>query len=194
VTSSDTEVPPAPAPAPQKPAPEDVASALRFVHLVEAQTRARTQELAANLNALVETLVGEGQLPLEAYQKRRQLTVLRENERAQREVGLAVTDVKDKYALKQLPEIDCDARIPLCRGRCCALTFSLSVQDLDERIVRWNYGRPYLIAQREDGYCVHNDADRHCTVYENRPAVCRSYDCRNDRRIWIDFDKRIPAP
>jgi hypothetical protein len=24
--------------------------------------------------------------------------------------------------------------------------------------------------------------------------VCRSYDCRTDKRIWIDFENRIPAP
>jgi hypothetical protein len=31
-------------------------------------------------------------------------------------------------------------------------------------------------------------------VYEHRPAICRTYDCRKDPRIWIDFEKRIPAP
>jgi hypothetical protein len=24
--------------------------------------------------------------------------------------------------------------------------------------------------------------------------MCRGYDCREDRRIWLDFEKRIPAP
>ena len=27
-----------------------------------------------------------------------------------------------------------------------------------------------------------------------RPRVCRSYDCRSDERIWLDYEKRIPAP
>jgi hypothetical protein len=25
-------------------------------------------------------------------------------------------------------------------------------------------------------------------VYANRPTICRTYDCRNDARIWADFD------
>lgn len=173
--------------------PEDLPNALRFVHLMEAQTKARVAELATSLNALIETLIGDGQLPLERYQERRRLTIVRENERVSREASIAITNVPDKYALADLPEIDCEARLHLCRGRCCTFGFALSVQDLDERVVRWDYGRPYTIARREDGYCVHND-DGACSIYPHRPAVCRTYDCREDRRIWLDFDKRIPAP
>lgn len=31
-------------------------------------------------------------------------------------------------------------------------------------------------------------------MYAARPAVCRSYDCRDDPRIWSDYARRIPAP
>ena len=186
--------PAAPAAAPPAaPPPEDLAGALRFVHLLQAQTQARVAELSSSLNALVEALIGEGTLQLESYEKRKRLTVLRENQRTAREPGIEVSDIPDKYALEALPEIDCADRMPLCRARCCSLSFALSVQDLDERVVRWRYDRPYLIAQGPDGRCVHNEAGR-CSIYERRPGVCRSYDCRQDRRIWIDFEQRIPAP
>ena len=33
-----------------------------------------------------------------------------------------------------------------------------------------------------------------CTAYDYRPSTCRTYDCREDRRVWIDFEARIPAP
>jgi hypothetical protein len=33
-----------------------------------------------------------------------------------------------------------------------------------------------------------------CTVYDDRPGTCREYDCREDKRVWIDYEKRIPAP
>jgi hypothetical protein len=36
----------------------------------------------------------------------------------------------------------------------------------------------YYLAHREDGACFHLDADGRCTVWEHRPEVCRSYDCR----------------
>ncbi|HSN98334.1 MAG TPA: hypothetical protein VLS89_08550, partial [Candidatus Nanopelagicales bacterium] len=177
----------------EPPPPEDLTGALRFVHLMEAQTQARVAELSATVNAVLESLVAEGALPIETYEKRKRLTLLRENERSAREPGIQVSDVPDKYALAGLPDIDCEARLPLCKARCCTLSFPLSVQDLDERVVRWNYARPYLIAQRPDGYCVHNEAGG-CSIYARRPGVCRTYDCRNDRRIWTDFERRIPAP
>jgi Fe-S-cluster containining protein len=94
------------------------------------------------------------------------------------------------------PPIPCDELIPLCGARCCTLSFSLSTEDLEEGVIRWDYAQPYLIRQRaSDGYCVHNDPDsRGCTVHAYRPRVCRSYDCRKDKRVWIDYEARISAP
>lgn len=177
------------------PAPEDVAGGLRFNHVVEMQTKQHVGELSASLYALIETLIARGQLPIEEYERRRQATIQREAERIRSEALVVLSDVPDKYALAGLPEIDCDARLPLCRARCCTFVFPLSAQDLDERVVRWDYARPYQIGRRSDGYCVHNRPGTcECTVYANRPAICRTYDCSRDPRIWADFDKRIPAP
>jgi len=94
------------------------------------------------------------------------------------------------------PPVPCAELIPLCGARCCTLSFALATEDLDEGVIRWDYGQPYLIRQRAaDGYCVHNDPDsRGCTVHQYRPRVCRSYDCRADKRIWVDYEQRIPAP
>jgi hypothetical protein len=99
-----------------------------------------------------------------------------------------------KYATPS-PPIPCGELVSLCGGRCCTLSFALSTEDLDEGVIRWDYGQPYLIRQRaSDGFCVHNDPDSHfCTVHEFRPRVCRKYDCRKDERVWIDFEQRIPA-
>jgi hypothetical protein len=107
---------------------------------------------------------------------------------------VAIDVVADKYAEPGV-DIPCAELIHLCHARCCQFGFSLSTQDLDEGVIRWDYGQPYLIRQRaSDGYCVHNDPTSHgCTVHPYRPRVCRVYDCREDLRIWIDFEKRIPA-
>jgi Fe-S-cluster containining protein len=101
----------------------------------------------------------------------------------------------DKYTVTPSTP-PCDELLPICQARCCTLTFALSTADLDEGVIRWDYGQPYLIRQRKsDGYCVHNDqATRGCTAHEHRPRVCRVYDCRTDKRIWADFDKRELAP
>jgi hypothetical protein len=40
-----------------------------------------------------------------------------------------------------------------------------------------NHDGELVLQRRADGGCVHL-GDRGCTVYEHRPAVCRSFDCR----------------
>lgn len=101
----------------------------------------------------------------------------------------------DKYSLNDLPRIDCHALVPLCQARCCTLVFALAAQDIEEGIVAWDEAHPYQNRQRPDGYCTHCQPDsRACAIHPHRPAVCRTYDCRGDRRIWLDFERRIPAP
>lgn len=170
--------------------------ALRFLHTLGMQSKIDLVDWLGRVLALIESLIANGTLDLRDFEARRTRVAKREGERMDREdhVHVALNDVPDKYALADLPQIDCAARVHLCRARCCALSFPLSVQDLDEHVVRWDYGRPYQIRQRADGYCVHNGAgDRFCGVYEHRPAVCRAYDCRADARIWKDFAAGIVA-
>ena len=101
--------------------------------------------------------------------------------------------IEDKYQQPGVPDLDCRAIIPICQARCCKLTFFLSKQDLDERVVEWDYSAPYRIRHNEEGRCVHQHKEEHvCTVYEKRPGLCRSYDCRKDKRIWKDFENKIP--
>jgi hypothetical protein len=104
-------------------------------------------------------------------------------------------DLEDKQTVEG-PDIPCGELLPLCGARCCKMEFPLSTRDLDEGVIRWDYGRPYMIRQRaSDRFCVHNDPATHaCTVHAQRPIVCRKYDCRNDERVWLDYEKRIPAP
>jgi hypothetical protein len=174
-------------------APEDPVRGLGFTHKVDMDNRERLRQVSASLQALLELLLARGVIAADDLETRRLRELERQIERARQETLVAIGEPGDKYAVVG-PEIDCAARLPLCRARCCTLLFPLSQQDLDERVVRWDYGQPYQIARRDDGYCVHNDAGGGCGVYAQRPAPCRRFDCRGDARIWLDFDGRIPAP
>lgn len=169
--------------------------ALRFVYAMATQSSEQIDGIDTILAALVKVLVDAGTLdPREVetlLPQARQTT----EERADQEIAVDISTAVDKYSVDGPVDLDCASLIPLCKGRCCRLTFALSFQDLDEGGIRWDYGQPYRILHGDDGYCVHSRSeDRGCSVYDQRPAICRVYDCRNDDRIWDDFEQRIPAP
>lgn len=117
------------------------------------------------------------------------------------DLGLGVrlgvkTDDKDSLDPAKLPQIDCADRMELCRGACCTMWWALTPEEVEEGLVQFDIARPYMNRRRaDDGYCVHNDAETHgCTIYEDRPVLCRTYDCRRDERIWLDFDGRVINP
>ncbi len=110
---------------------------------------------------------------------------------------LHLGDPIDKYEVPPIPDggPPCLELLSICEARCCGLDVPLTSQDLDEGVIRWDRGNPYLIAQEADGYCTHlSRSGAGCTCYEHRPAPCREYDCREDRRIWIDYEQRLVVP
>jgi Fe-S-cluster containining protein len=112
-------------------------------------------------------------------------------ERPRAAVHLAVYE--DKYQVAN-SDVDCLARLSVCFGRCCTLNHALSTQDLDDGI-KFEVERPYWIRHEADRYCTHYDRERGgCGTYLTRPAACRAYTCKDDPRIWIDFEKRIAQP
>ena len=173
---------------------EDIYRALSIV--LQRSTDAEDRSTAAGagvlatVDLLIEILAGQGVIN-EGH--RRLLAKVRERARPERpRVRLRL--FVDKY---QQPNsaIDCDKRVHLCHARCCSFTVELSRQDVEEGQLLWNIDEPYLLRRDADGHCSHLDrGTRGCGVYQNRPAACRTFDCRNDQRIWIDFEKMIPAP
>ena len=143
----------------------------------------------------MELLLSKGVIHLDQLEARKQELMNSLPETKPANPKLYLVEAPDKYSVRDTPVVDCEKRYPLCHGACCKLWFSLTVQDLDERIVKWNYAQPYGIAQGSDGRCVHQDRESwKCSVYEHRPHICRTYDCSGDKRIWQDFEKYIPSP
>lgn len=142
-------------------------------------------DIAARLAWLIDTLILRGQLPASFAHLAEKI-----KDNGPRS-GVRLATFRDKYALAP-NEIDCAARIPLCGARCCSFDVALGAQDVAEG-VPFELHAPYMLP-RVDGRCVCMDAAGACTIYDKRPGACRAYDCRNDARVWLDFEARIPAP
>jgi Fe-S-cluster containining protein len=93
---------------------------------------------------------------------------------------------------RQVSEVNCAERMPVCHAVCCKLNFALTPPEVEAGTVKWDLGFPYLIRHEANGYCTHNDmATGRCRIYADRPEVCRRYSCANDPRIWTDFDNMV---
>lgn len=181
----------APPPSPPSPpaagqVPPDLVQTLE--ELVEdVATQPSSVELGQRLETLVGLLIARGHLHAGHARMLRRIKGVEAST-----VRLSV--IPDKRAVPS-PDIDCASLLHLCKGRCCALRVTLSEQDLAERELEWDLQQPYLLRRDpEHGYCSYLGVGGKCGVYEARPATCRSYDCRTDPRVWIDFEQKLPAP
>lgn len=177
---------------------EEVARGLLYTHSRANANSNKLLEVAAFSYALIELLAERGLITVEELDARKSQVGKRLAEQfAEKGMGVALTKeerVADGVGTADV-EIDCENRLHLCHAACCRLRFALTARDVEEGRVKWNLGQPYMIRQGEDGYCHHIDrASRRCGVYEDRPFVCRAYDCRKDKRIWEDFEQMRVSP
>jgi hypothetical protein len=176
---------------------QQVAEGLLYAHSRLNANTGKTLEAASFLYALIELLSERGFISIEELDERKRVVGQRlAKQFSDKGMGVMLQDSEyDKYTFQGGVKIDCENRIHLCKAACCRLPFALSKQDVREGIVRWNLGQPYLIDQGKDGSCVHLERGScQCSIYTHRPVPCRGYDCRNDGRIWLDFEKKLPNP
>ena len=175
----------------------DVLRGLLYAHNRANANTAVVHETSATLDAVVETLIDAGLLDAAKLDERRRAAAERRaSEYLERGMAVALQDFDvGKYEFAGTAEIDCESRLELCGAACCKLPVALSREDVEEGVLRWDLGQPYMLARGDEGYCIHIDSCTHrCGVYEHRPTPCRGYDCRSDRRIWLDFERRIVNP
>ena len=176
---------------------QEVAGGLLYCHSRLNANTSKLLESASFLYALVELLTEKGLIQLEELEdKKREVAERLLESFLDKGMGVAMQeDVRDKYTFDETVEIDCQNRVHLCKAACCRMSFALSQQDVEEGVVKWDLGRPYLIAQDADGYCRHLDRKSSCcTIRDQRPLPCRGYDCRKDKRVWTDFEQMIINP
>jgi hypothetical protein len=175
----------------------DIAKGFLYTHSRLNATTGEQLEAASFLYGLIDLLSAKGLISIEDLETRRNEMAERlERKFRKQEGGVRLQEPEqDKYAFEGEVQIDCENRIPLCRAACCKLPFPLSRQDVREGVVQWDLADPYMIAQGTDGYCVHMNRENHgCGIRDRRPVPCRAYDCRNEKRIWLDFENRIINP
>src|SRR5262250_1562695 len=176
---------------------QELADGLLYIHSRLSENTKSTLEAASFLYALVELLSEQGLISIDKLDERKTEVAKRlAKKNSDKGVGVLLQEPEyDKYTFEGEAKIDCENRVHLCRAACCRLPFALSKQDVQEGTVHWDLGQPYLIAQDETGYCTHLDRGCYrCTVHERRPVPCRGYDCRRDRRIWLDFEGKVINP
>jgi Fe-S-cluster containining protein len=175
------------------PSQRDIERGLRFAHLMMSINQHEGREGVVFARALAELLVDKG--VVEQGELETMMTQVGQQLEALPTPKVKLARSEDKYSFEGAVIIDCSSRVYLCKAKCCTFAFYLTEQDLDEGVVRWDYGRPYWIQTGSNGYCVHCERETlRCKIHRNRPYVCRAYDCRKDKRIWLDFERMIPNP
>lgn len=172
---------------------DDVHHGVKLAHDLARAALARAERAEARLATLVEKLAERGVVvedevpelapelgrsPLQEYQP---------------PIFVSAAAAPDKHTVAS-PDIDCQALLHLCHGRCCRYQVQLSYQDVEDGL-RFVYQRPYELRREADGYCTYFDRESPgCGTYATRPAPCRTFDCRTNPNVWIDYEQRIPVP
>jgi Fe-S-cluster containining protein len=163
-----------------------------FLHSRLTELNIHAYDTDAAVVDLVELLLAKGVLQDEDLTPATRAVRAPIEDRAMRGLRVAIRDdSKDAEAAE--PEINCAERMPYCHAICCSMLFPLTRAEIEAGLIKWDLGQPYLIRHEDDGYCTHCDPDtRACGVYDVRPKPCRNFTCKDDPRIWIDFEKMIP--
>jgi hypothetical protein len=175
----------------------EIVGGLLYTHSRANSNTNRILEAGSFLYALIELLKEKEIVTIEELDERKVKVAKRLGKRFLRKgMGVVIQEPeRDKYTFREEVHIDCENRVHLCKAACCRMSFPLSMQDIQEGIIRWDLRSPYLISQNAEGYCKHLErATCQCTVREHRPIPCQAYDCRNDQRIWLDFEKKAVNP
>jgi hypothetical protein len=150
----------------------------------ELADRSKFADEAAQLAWIIDMLIERGQLT-----ERHRAIAAKIRARQALRVFVAEPDADGE------PEIDCAKLLHLCHARCCSFKVALTVDEIRGGKIPWDLETPYVLERDLDsGYCSQLDESGRCRCYDSRPTTCRTYDCRRDPRVWIDFDARRPAP
>jgi len=84
--------------------------------------------------------------------------------------------------------LDCDTGRKLgCKSFCCRLLIRLDEDDRTEIDPETQRKKGY-VGKKDDGTCLYQDEQTGlCLNWDNRPKVCREYDCNFDKLLQVVF-------
>ena len=161
-----------------------------FTHSSIGRQSERINEIESFLYGVIDLLIKNGLIQKEELSEA-SIEIRKEmqekGELAHAGVGIRIDKSKESPA--EVP-VNCSERIHICKAICCKLNFALSTEEIESGKIKWDLGQPYFIRHEKNGYCAHMDIKNNgCTIYKNRPSVCRKYSCARDKRIWKNFEK-----
>ncbi|HYH84991.1 MAG TPA: YkgJ family cysteine cluster protein [Pyrinomonadaceae bacterium] len=162
-----------------------------FTHTALSDNAERIHEAESFLYGLIDVLVEKGlATPEEVFEAASKVRGEMDAKGETLGPGVALRVDSKREARGDFVEVNCAERMHVCKAVCCKLNFALSAEEVESGKVKWDLGRPYFIRREASGHCTHYDAGNGCcSIYEDRPAVCRGYSCAGDKRIWKDFEK-----
>ena len=153
-------------------------------------------ETAASVEAVIELLVTNGLVDATELAALRERALDRiAGERAATWEGPWLTIASEDAAKQPDAIVDCTTRRPQCKAACCSFyRIALTEREVRGGQLLWDLGAPYTLPRAAAGHCAYLDAGKlACTVWHNRPHVCRKFDCSSDREIWHDFETMVPT-
>jgi Fe-S-cluster containining protein len=160
-----------------------------FTHTAVSEQADRANETEAMINGLVDYLIERGVVESSGLQTAVEAARAEAVEKGETVTAGIAIRVDAEGADRRSVKVNCEERLHICQAVCCRLRFALNAQEIESGPVKWDLGRPYYNRQNDQGYCHRIEgASKCCSVYGERPSVCRSYSCADDPRIWTDFE------
>jgi Fe-S-cluster containining protein len=176
---------------------EEIIKGFENTYFIIDDNISKTFQASVNLYALINLLIDKKVIKKNEFDRRKKEVEKQLIDGYKKAgIGIIVHDqaFADKYELTSQVEIDCASKMHICKGACCRFVYCLTIQDIHEGI-RWNLSHPFTCLKGDNDYCIYlREDDMRCSIHDKRPLSCRQFDCRNDERIWLDFDKEIINP
>lgn len=173
----------------------EVRSAVAKCHHMSAQNALHAHQGGVDAVALADLLIAKGLIdPAELAERRTAVEQRLTEQRVREYAGPTLYPSSAPEVPPREPVlVDCDERYKTCRAACCIIyNVYLTGEEVMSGKYRWDLQHPYRLARTAEGHCTYLDRESlRCSIWADRPMVCRGYSCAKDAQIWVDFEQRI---